>query len=161
MPRARIVAPAPGAVKRDPTGAAGFSLPARGGVLYDPALDRKAHTSMIEGQRILLTGGAGFIGSNSVLNDGETRNTLVLYLGNPSLKKLSLQVGELQVRPRLSIRFDCGQLEEADEPWALAHADEVAGIEIAPQGEDSKGWVVHRSEQGETPTWVLQPPEKE
>ena len=99
---------------------------------------------------------SGFIGSNTVLNDGKTRNTLTVFLGNPSLQPLSLAPGELQVRPKLLISFDSGQLQEADEPWALGHADEVAGIDISTEAPD---WVIHRHEQGQAPVWVLVPPE--
>lgn len=98
----------------------------------------------------------GWIGSNIVLNDGQTRNTLTLYLGNPALKPLSLAAGELQVRPRLLLSFDSGQLEDEDEPWALGHADEVAAIEITTSDPE---WIVHENEESETPEWIVLPPE--
>lgn len=101
---------------------------------------------------------AGFIGSNTVLNDGHTRNTLTLYLGNSTLHTLSLAAGELGVRPRLLLSFDSGQLNEADEPWGLGHADEVAEIEITP---NELEWVVHERTDSETPEWVILPPEVE
>ena len=105
---------------------------------------------------------AGFIGSNTVLNDGHTRNTLTLYLGNSTLHTLSLAAGELGVRPRLLLSFDSGQLNEADEPWGLGHADEVAEIEISPSELASElGWVVHERTDSETPEWVILPPEEE
>ncbi|MCP9841174.1 hypothetical protein KBY93_11100 [Synechococcus sp. J7-Johnson] len=101
---------------------------------------------------------AGFIGSNTVLNDGLTRNALTLYLGNSTLHTLSLAAGELGVRPRLLLSFDSGQLNEADEPWGLGHADEVAEIEITPR---ELGWVIHERTDSETPEWVILPPDDE
>jgi microcystin-dependent protein len=101
---------------------------------------------------------AGFIGSNTVLNDGLTRNSLTLFLGNPSLSPLDLTPGELQVPPRLLLSFDSGQLNDLDEPWALGHADEIAEIEVSANAQD---WVIHREEEGETPTWTILPPARE
>ena len=98
---------------------------------------------------------AGFIGSNTVLNDGKTRNTLTLYLGNPSLEKLQLSHVDPDARPRLILSFDSGRLDENNEPWALGHADEIAEIEITP---DKMGWGIHKNEEGETPEWMIQPP---
>lgn len=97
----------------------------------------------------------GFIGSHTVLNDGHTRNTLVLYLGNPSLKPLPLHSSDPLAKPRIFLRFDCAQEEEPDTPWSLGHVDEVTGIEVAPQ---DPGWTVHRDEQAPAPLWILEPP---
>lgn len=97
---------------------------------------------------------AGFVGSHTILNDGHTLNELTLYLGNPAPEPLPFTARDTRRRPRLVLSFDTGYRDSWEEPWALAHADELAEIDIESLHPD---WHVIEVDDGEAPEWIIEP----
>jgi hypothetical protein len=117
---------------------------------------RLAHVSVVNQRgKAAVPLAAGFIGSHTVLNDGITNNKLMLYLGNPSTHRLSLLPGESGASPRIILSFTGGLRETLDEPWALAHVDQLAEIEIEAR---ALGWVIRKHDESRLPEWVIDPP---
>lgn len=91
----------------------------------------------------------GFLGSNTVLNDGKTSNTIRLRLAN-ILKEHEIQFND-DCHPdatRLVFRFDSGESKD----WALGSDSEVENIEVSVK---QPGWSVRGDFEGETPEWIL------
>jgi microcystin-dependent protein len=97
---------------------------------------------------------AGFIGSNTVLNDGESTNALTLQIANASHAE-TLQFNPVTSRnpTRFTLTFDVQQQHE-QRPWALATDSQVQGIEIAT---DHSDWEVIQEFEGEAVEWVVTP----
>lgn len=96
----------------------------------------------------------GFLGSNTVLNDGVALNELTLRIANTNPDApLSFSVDADDVT-RFTLFFDVQNTEEQRE-WALGTKSQVAAIEVTT---DAEGWQVDKDTESETPTWTLTPP---
>jgi hypothetical protein len=91
----------------------------------------------------------GFPGSNRVLNDGASQNTLRLRITNVSQFPLALTPAPGGAASRLVISFDTRGDTEAGKDWALGTASQVNGIRVTAQG-----WTPFKPE-AQTPEWVL------
>lgn len=74
----------------------------------------------------------GFVGSNTILNDGTTSNELTLRITNISTKdtiKFAKSQTSASNASRFSIYFDLQQ-DKQEKPWALATASQINGLKI-------------------------------
>jgi hypothetical protein len=107
----------------------------------------------------------GFVGSNTVLNDGKSPNTLKLRLTNllrpdaahPGHDRLVFKYNADEAKAsKLILSFDTGK---PSEEWALGSEDEVKAITI--DEEKLTGWTVTKPKEGLAPEWILQPASKD
>jgi len=94
----------------------------------------------------------GFLGSNTVLNDGVTENALTLLLAN------SADTGSLTLNPASSnqpttflLRF-ATQPEGESRPWTLGNTSQIQAISIAPP---DPNWIVEFDDTGDVPQWSI------
>ncbi|XOF35104.1 MAG: hypothetical protein ACL93V_07400 [Candidatus Electrothrix sp. YB6] len=80
----------------------------------------------------------GFVGSNTILNDGKTENELILRVTNTLNNKDIILNGESNSAPtsRFALWFDIKEEGDSAEAWALANKDKVKAIELT----DAKGY---------------------
>ncbi len=94
----------------------------------------------------------GFVGSNRILNDGTSQNTLILRITNV-LKDRAIPFNPASSgdqASKLIISFDT----EFD--WALGTTDQVAKITISSQSKkQSKDWQIKQDTEGESPIWTI------
>ncbi|MGB3510694.1 MAG: LamG-like jellyroll fold domain-containing protein [Microcoleaceae cyanobacterium] len=88
----------------------------------------------------------GFVGSNRILNDGSSKNELILRITNKSKdESISFKPASKGNAPsKLIISFDI------DNDWALGTKSEVESIGVQYEGKEIEG-----SDQGESPEWII------
>lgn len=92
---------------------------------------------------------AGFVGSNVVLNDGTTKNTLTLRLTNTGEHDILLTTNS-----KFIISFDVG--DKKSKPWGLGTASEVASIEMTLPENIQNNWTqTAPSKEDQSPKWLL------
>ena len=97
----------------------------------------------------------GFVGSNTVLNDGATQNELVLRIGNASSDPISLAASG-GATPKFILSLDSG--DKTSKPWALGTDSEVGGINVQVKF-PGDGWQdVTKSGQSSSPQWEIDIP---
>ncbi len=125
----------------------------------DPLSGRQSQHLNIAGQRgkRLAPLHIGFVGSNTILNDGQSTNSLNLRLSNTDLvSALALNPIGSAAPTTLTLFFDVGDISKE---WALASADDVTHVAaqvIKPDGTPDADWttnVIAASELGERPGW--------
>ncbi len=102
----------------------------------------------------------GFVGSNTVLNDGTSDNTLKLRITNlmpDHCLTFKYDAGEDKAS-KFIFSFDIGK---SSDEWALGSETQVNAIEIEmkqpPPPIPHLGWKIEKSGQGKSPEWILQP----
>lgn len=96
----------------------------------------------------------GFVGSNTILNDGSSQNELKLRIANV-LKAESLPLSTNSASPsKFIISFDV-QAEGEPKEWALATKSQVQGITVKV----SEG-KIQQEIQGQSPEWIVTLPGK-
>lgn len=95
----------------------------------------------------------GFVGSNTVLNDGSEANELELRIGNTSSAPISLATGSAKSKFILSL--DSGHA--AAKPWALGEDSQVEGINVKASFDKGNNWSdVSKSTQGMSSQWEIE-----
>ncbi len=104
----------------------------------------------------------GFSGSNTILNDKASKNTLRLQLTNTDAQKKGLHFpATLPARAKIILACDVGEAQQRG--WGLATLDELAAIvpELAG-GVDAQGrpvnWEMTFTSEAARPQWVFTPP---
>lgn len=90
----------------------------------------------------------GFVGSNRILNDGASQNTLNLRITNVS-KDRTIPFNPISrddQASKLTISFDI------DSPWALGTKDQVEQITISSPSPD---WQINQGNEGASPIWTI------
>jgi microcystin-dependent protein len=102
-----------------------------------------------------ITLDATFLGSNSILNDGNEANHLSLQLTNTDRTEPIPLNGRNSENPtRLILYFDTSERPEA---WALCDHDNALAIDVRlemPRGKEVY-WYIRQVTQGQSPRWVL------
>jgi concanavalin A-like lectin/glucanase superfamily protein len=99
----------------------------------------------------------GFVGSNTVLNDGVSMSTLTLLIANPSQQEsIALNDASTGAPTTFIISFDV-QAQEQDRPWALGEQDDVTEIHVL----QPDGWPSPTREgAGQSPEWTIKNQDK-
>ncbi|GHO90558.1 hypothetical protein KSF_006060 [Reticulibacter mediterranei] len=95
----------------------------------------------------------GFVGFDSVLNDGHTPNTLTLWITNILQDGvIALNQVDSSVPSRFIFSFDVDDAHK-DRGWSLGTPDQVGAIIVKPV--DGANWSLTASKQGQSPEWIL------
>lgn len=98
----------------------------------------------------------GFLGSNTVLNDGQSENEIIVRITNALKDKpilLSQTEGTLS---KFILSFDIQDTETKE--WALMRAGELASVKVYVKLRDGDDWKVVAQAaggQGESPEWII------
>jgi len=113
----------------------------------------------------------GFVGSNTVLNDGVTSNELTLRISNLQKEPLSLEGGNGSPQFRIYFDFEdqsAGKGEELkqhelkidgwEQEWAIASLTNAKNIEIKGRDlDDEAAWKISVPDLQVQPYWLLEP----
>ncbi|NEO46984.1 MAG: hypothetical protein F6K55_23825 [Moorea sp. SIO4A3] len=92
----------------------------------------------------------GFVGSNTILNDGSTNNSLTLRITNTNSPNSFHPNLRFSDESEFSVSFETG--EEGEKPYALAKEESVKGIQIT---ERTSNWMVQANTN--TLEWQIKP----
>ncbi len=101
------------------------------------------------------------VGFNSILNDGQSENSLTLRITNTMSLADTLTDGSIALNPvdsitpsRFILSFDV-QADNGREDWALGTLSQVSAIQVTAS--DSNWVITPPSGQGQTPEWIVMP----
>jgi hypothetical protein len=94
----------------------------------------------------------GFNGSNTILNDGETPNSLALLIANAADTGALTLTPSTEVNPTTFVLRFATQGSGETRPWSLGNVSQVQEITVT---EPDSNWSVEANESSDLPEWII------